>query len=91
MTSTQVPIIAWENRYMTPKEGLRLQSMSELRSLPKSHGKAYEALGNAINVKVAVLVARVLVGEAHSSHNDSQNMTQSPFSILASSNGLGEH
>lgn len=91
MTSTQVPIIAWENRYMTLKEGLRLQSMSELRSLPKSHQKAYEALGNAINVKVAVLVARVLVGEAHSSHNDSQNMTQSPFSILASSNGLGEH
>ncbi len=66
MTATQVPIIAWENRYVTPAECLRLQSMDGaigLKFLPASESKAYEALGNAINVRVAVLVARSLVGE----------------------------
>jgi DNA (cytosine-5)-methyltransferase 1 len=72
MTATQVPIIAWEGRYMTPKECMRLQSMNGrngLKYLPPSDAKAYEALGNAINVKVAELVARALVGEASSSQN----------------------
>jgi DNA (cytosine-5)-methyltransferase 1 len=67
MTATQVPIIAWENRYMTPRECMKLQSMDGpdgLKSLPKSDNKAYEALGNAINVTVAQLVAKELVGEA---------------------------
>jgi DNA (cytosine-5)-methyltransferase 1 len=66
MTSTQVPIIAWENRYVTPTECMRLQSMdgpNGLKLLPKSNNKAYEALGNAINVKVAKLVAEALVGK----------------------------
>ena len=65
MTSTQVPIIAWENRYVTPVECLRLQSMdgpNGLKFLPNSDNKAYEALGNAINVQVAFLVARAFVG-----------------------------
>jgi DNA (cytosine-5)-methyltransferase 1 len=67
MTATQVPIIPWENRYMTPAECQRLQSMdgeNGLKNLPESDNKAYEALGSAINVKVAKLVAKALVGEA---------------------------
>jgi DNA (cytosine-5)-methyltransferase 1 len=66
MTTTQVPIVAWEDRYITLRECVRLQSMNGpngLKLLPTSETKAYEALGNAINVKVAVLVARALVGE----------------------------
>lgn len=67
MTATQVPIIGWENRYMTPRECASLQSMNGpdgLKYLPESDNKAYEALGNAINVEVAKIVARALVGEA---------------------------
>jgi DNA (cytosine-5)-methyltransferase 1 len=64
MTATQVPIIPWENRYMTPTECKKIQSMDQLEKLPSSDNKAYEALGNAINVKVARLVAKALVGEA---------------------------
>ncbi len=60
MTATQVPIIAWEERYMTPNECKRLQSMDDLKNLPQSPTKAYEALGNAINVEVAKLVAKSL-------------------------------
>ena len=51
MTSTQIPIIAWEKRYMTPRECARLQSMEELSHLPSGIA-AMKALGNAVNVKV---------------------------------------
>ena len=64
MTATQVPIIPWEKRYMTPTECKRLQSMDALKHLPESDNKAYEALGNAVNVEVAKLVAKALVGVA---------------------------
>lgn len=61
MTSTQVPIIPWEGRYITPAECKRLQSMEDLEFLPESANKAYEALGNAVNVVVARLVADALL------------------------------
>ena len=61
MTSTQVPVIGWESRYMTIDECKRLQSMDML-CLPESKGKAYEALGNAVNVKVVKAVATALFG-----------------------------
>ena len=60
MTATQVPIIGWEGRYMTPLECKRLQSMDGLY-LPDRSTKAYAALGNAINVKVAQQVAEALL------------------------------
>ena len=69
MTATQVPIIPWEERYITPTECKRLQSMEGLKKLPESQTKAYEALGNAINVEVARLVARALVGKARGRPN----------------------
>jgi DNA (cytosine-5)-methyltransferase 1 len=64
MTITQVPIIAWQRRYMSPLECARLQSMDALKELPRSEGAVYSALGNAVNVKVVRLVAESLVGPA---------------------------
>jgi DNA (cytosine-5)-methyltransferase 1 len=64
MTVTQVPIIAWEKRYMTPRECAKLQSMETLKILPDTSTAAYKALGNAINVHVMGLVAQALVGNA---------------------------
>jgi len=61
MTATQVPIIGWESRYMTPTECKRLQSMDGL-ILPDNPTRAYEALGNAVNVEVARRVAKALLG-----------------------------
>jgi len=64
MTTTQVPIIGWEERYVTPRECARLQSMDKLKHLPTSAEAAFAAFGNAVNVKVVRLVAEALVGKA---------------------------
>lgn len=60
MTTTQVPIIGWEQRYMTARECARLQSMDNLKYLPGGTA-AMAALGNAVNVKVAYLVLQNLL------------------------------
>ena len=65
MTVTQVPIIAWERRYMTPRECAKLQSMETLKNLPDAPTAAYKALGNAINVHVIRLVAQALLRKGH--------------------------
>lgn len=64
MTATQVPIIPWEGRYMTPTECKQLQSMNGLEHLPEGTGKIYEALGNAVNVDIVKRVAKALFGES---------------------------
>ncbi|MDY0036638.1 MAG: DNA (cytosine-5-)-methyltransferase [Zoogloea oleivorans] len=61
MTDTQVPIIAWEERYMTPRECARLQSMQSLKQLPDSPARAFQALGNAVNTDVVEKVASALL------------------------------
>ncbi|MEK6571395.1 MAG: DNA cytosine methyltransferase, partial [Bacteroidota bacterium] len=63
MTSTQVPIVAWEKRYMTPRECARLQSLIGLRYLPKHSTKAFKALGNAVNAHLVELIARNLLSQ----------------------------
>ena len=61
MTDTQVPIIGWQKRYMTPRECARLQSMEGLGRLPSSPTQAFQALGNAVNAKVVERVAYALL------------------------------
>ncbi|MCK5615490.1 DNA cytosine methyltransferase, partial [Candidatus Pacearchaeota archaeon] len=62
MTSTQVPIIGWQKRYMTTRECSRLQSMGNLKFIPASKTKAYKALGNAVNADIVRIVAKSLLG-----------------------------
>ncbi len=60
MTTSQVPIVAWERRYMTPRECSRLQSMEGLKHLPNGVD-AVTAFGNAVNVEVVRQILKRLL------------------------------
>ncbi len=61
MTTTQIPIIAWERRYMTVRECAKLQSMESLNHFPEVPTRAFKALGNGINSKLMELIAKALI------------------------------
>ena len=74
MTTTQVPIIAWERRYMTARECCRLQSMDELKYLPEAATKVHKALGNAVNSEVVRRVAESLCRTADPVHSKDNHL-----------------
>jgi DNA (cytosine-5)-methyltransferase 1 len=59
-TNTQIPIIGWQNRYITKEEGLKLQSLEGLK-LPNNDNAAFKALGNAVSSKIVGLIAEKLL------------------------------
>jgi DNA (cytosine-5)-methyltransferase 1 len=58
--TTQIPIIGWENRYLTKEEGLKLQSLEGLE-LFENDNASFKALGNAVNAKIIRIIAEKLI------------------------------
>jgi DNA (cytosine-5)-methyltransferase 1 len=61
---TQVPIIGWEKRHLSPRECAGLQNLQSIKHLPKSDPVAYRAIGNAVNAKIIELIGRSLLGRS---------------------------
>ncbi|EMB4861289.1 DNA (cytosine-5-)-methyltransferase [Pseudomonas aeruginosa] len=59
-SDSQIPVVAWLKRYLSVQECARLQCMENI-SMPTSIYDAYQALGNAVNVKVVQLITENLL------------------------------
>lgn len=70
LTTTQIPILPWvitpngeTGRYMTRREGARLQCLDELKEFPDTIASAFKAFGNAVNVEIVKRIAQQLIFE----------------------------
>jgi len=67
MTTTQVPVITWERRYMTVRECSRLQGLGDIDLSPLNSTSAYRAIGNAVSADLVELIGRGLLRGGSSS------------------------
>ncbi len=63
MTTTQIPILGLEKRYLNSQEAACLQGLHNLKKLPGSRTSAFKALGNAVNSTVIKTIAQNTIYE----------------------------
>jgi DNA (cytosine-5)-methyltransferase 1 len=78
MTSTQIPILGPEKRFLTRIEGRRLQGFPDDHNLPVSRVGAFKALGNAVHVGVVEKLAKRLIEISSPSEANSHNKEPLP-------------
>lgn len=74
MTTTQVPIIARHERYMTVRECGRLQGLGDLEYMLAAPTLAYRALGNAVNADIVTMIADALLSKHRGYHKCKQRL-----------------
>ena len=67
---TQTSIVGKLKRFITPREGSRLQSLSEEFILHEKDNVSYKQLGNAVNVQVVKMFADFLINNEDFSHQE---------------------
>lgn len=72
---TQTSIIGWRRRRITPREAARLQGFPDSFELHPEATKAYQQLGNAVNVGVVRHLARRLIAGSSQLNRSSETMT----------------
>ena len=60
MTSTQIPIIGSQMRYLSRCEAAKLQNLHHLKVFPKNNTSAFKSFGNAVNAKIVELIGKQL-------------------------------
>lgn len=63
MTTSQIPILGPQRRFLTRIEALRLQDFPDSHRLPRSRTRAFAALGNAVHVGLVTRISRSLLSE----------------------------
>lgn len=63
MTSTQIPILGPQRRFLSRIEALRLQGFPDSHALPNSRDRAFKALGNAVHAGVVEAIAKQLLSD----------------------------
>jgi len=61
MTTTQVPVITWEQRYMTVRECSRLQGLGHIDLSSLNSTSAYRAIGNAVSADLVEMIGSRLL------------------------------
>ena len=77
LTATQIPVIAWQKRYLNLKEAQKLQGFETIDMLSEP-SRSFAALGNAVNTKVVSEIVQKLIEQENSAFHTKKSDIRLP-------------